>query len=679
MFHRQTNGYFEGYEPPGDVREEIIQQWVPRHGDTASGSGVTPWDSMGTFPAVSEEPFLHGHPHSTASSVSLQAAGYAPSFMSTFCIPTQPMQGFENEGSNPNASFTGRSLADGEHFYMDQSTVPMVDCQGINADSTALRPFATTNAPQSLHSHATSSRKLHPRHEAPLLRPQKHFNHSLPRSGDPSNKRLVVNPRISASGKVQKVALVKHGKHGLSKMAVKVCRILLSHHCWRFPHKEIIFGLSIALEIPYKLLHSWFKKYAKYSKNYQPEHQTKRNTKRKYTESYRHNRRKCVPAAGESLSAGSGKKVNHPFACTNRCGRVFKRKDDWRKHEEINYPQEIWVCRLEPCVSGPVEKRTSFRKDKFREHLTKKHPVMDVTEGDVGSARFTVDSKFSRKCIFRDCNEEFDGWKGRIDHLAEHMVTEWDISQWRDSADESNARREETTDDDSSDSDLSSSDSDKSSSNLDNAGWNPDGSGDDSDDFNYPDTDDSPGDTQTHHRYPPGTPRRGQSSTQKTNGAHQRASHSTRYMAHHNVHEPSPKLVLGLRSLGIANESNRHARGVLSTAKPLDSLESKSFDHQVSADPRTGTGTGSSASLLRVRTKRLRHSTNSPLNTYAIPGSTVASCESQSDVETSYTMYIFQEEYDRHRAFLVGSLLSQDRDRLVNRSLERWYYVPLTH
>ena len=677
MFRRQINGFFEGYEPPGDVGEETIQQWAPHHGDAASGSEVRPWDSMETFPAVSEEPFLHGHLHSTASSVSFQVTGHAPSYTSTFCIPTHTMQGFENEGSNPNTSFTGQSLTNEEHFYMDQSTVPMVGRQGISADSTALRSFANANAPQSLHSYAMSSPKLHPPYEASLQRPQKHYDRSLPRSGDPSNKRLVVNPRISASGKVQKVALVKHGKHGLSKMAVKVCRILLSHHCWRFPQKEIIFGLSIALEIPYKLLHSWFKKYAKYSENYQLEHQTKRNTKQNYTESYRHNRRKCVPAAGESLSVGSSNKVDYPFACTNRCGRVFKRKDDWRKHEEINYPQEIWVCHLEPCVLGPIEKRTSFRKDKFREHLAKKHPVMDVTDEDVRSARLTVDSKFSRKCIFRDCNEEFDGWKGRIDHLAEHMVTKWDISQWRNSADESNETREETTDDDSSDSELSSSDSDKSLSNLGNAGWNPDDSGDDSDDFNYPDTGDPSDDTQTHYQYPPGTPRRGQSSTQKTTGAHQRTSHSTRYMAHHDVHELPPKLVLGLRSLGIANEYNRHAREVLSTTKPLDHSKSKSLDHQASAD--SWTCTGSSASLLRVRTKRLQHSINSSLNTYTIPCDIAASCTSQSDVETSYTMYIFREEYDTHRAFLVGGLLSQDRDRLVNRSLERRYNVPLTH
>jgi hypothetical protein len=39
-----------------------------------------------------------------------------------------------------------------------------------------------------------------------------------------------------------------------------------------------------------------------------------------------------------------------PYCCTLGCGAMFKDKDDWRKHEERNYPQKGWICDLGSVV-----------------------------------------------------------------------------------------------------------------------------------------------------------------------------------------------------------------------------------------------------------------------------------------------------------------------------------------
>jgi hypothetical protein len=65
------------------------------------------------------------------------------------------------------------------------------------------------------------------------------------------------------------------------------------------------------------------------------------------------------------------------------------------------------------------------------EHLNKKHGYLNTSPKDLKAYRSQVSSKFDKKCIFRQCSEEFDSWKERIDHLAKHLEEPWDISEWR--------------------------------------------------------------------------------------------------------------------------------------------------------------------------------------------------------------------------------------------------------
>ncbi|KAH0537549.1 hypothetical protein FGG08_005648 [Glutinoglossum americanum] len=57
--------------------------------------------------------------------------------------------------------------------------------------------------------------------------------------------------------------------------------------------------------------------------------------------------RTCQPTHNLALLARDNDNI---YQCTLKCGYSSNRKDDWRRHEEQNYPQEGWICDLEAVV-----------------------------------------------------------------------------------------------------------------------------------------------------------------------------------------------------------------------------------------------------------------------------------------------------------------------------------------
>ena len=118
-----------------------------------------------------------------------------------------------------------------------------------------------------------------------------------------------------------------------------------------------------------------------------------------------------------------------PFTCTSRCGATFRKKDQWKRHEEINYPTRVWICGLQTCQQKPEEKRAFFRKDHFKNHLSKEHFDLVLDEVDIQNFSKPIPSNFSPECIFRDCFIEFEDWNERINHISEHFRDPWNISE----------------------------------------------------------------------------------------------------------------------------------------------------------------------------------------------------------------------------------------------------------
>jgi hypothetical protein len=182
---------------------------------------------------------------------------------------------------------------------------------------------------------------------------------------------------------------------------------------------------------------------------------------------------------------------NRPFQCTFKCGRTFDRKDDWRKHEEINYPQEGWLCdvssvefragvpictfcgvenpemnhmqkhsRKTPCHDKHFKDlgRISYRKDKIRQHFKNAHPNLPYDEED-DSGHFLVESKFPRSCGF--CSYRFVDWKDRINHIGDHFASHTgaqDMTQWREPFQDKHSKDDD--DDDDYDDDYNDGDDD---------------------------------------------------------------------------------------------------------------------------------------------------------------------------------------------------------------------------
>lgn len=141
---------------------------------------------------------------------------------------------------------------------------------------------------------------------------------------------------------------------------------------------------------------------------------------------YRKNQRMCVPVLVSESASLLEKDQDKQYPCTNRCGAKFNRLGDWEKHEERNYPQELYHCGDCPSRHKPF-----FRKDKFRDHVRNVFGKTAVTEERVNRGRISIASEFPKQCIFTACYHKFLSWKDRSKHLRRHFAEEWSIDQWR--------------------------------------------------------------------------------------------------------------------------------------------------------------------------------------------------------------------------------------------------------
>ncbi|MCJ1387270.1 hypothetical protein MMC18_000110 [Xylographa bjoerkii] len=300
-------------------------------------------------------------------------------------------------------------------------------------------------------------------------------------------KRPRLNGKDATPQRNQRLNSVNHSKShgsaapsldGLSLDASSAC----NHWCSCYPgtlagYNEI-YGLHLAYHAPVYLLTRWFKLHGRI-KDKAAFSLGKVGPGSDVTRKYRHHQKRCNPKdVGGTVVRDEGE----PYACTSRCGAKFKKKDCWRRHEELNFPQELWVCGINDCGAE------SWRKDHFRNHIRKCHKHTAVSKQKLEECHFDIDSLFDKYCIFRRCNEYFPDWRDRIDHIAKELEGPWDIADWRDIDNETNEVKtghqtdsDTDSESDNDNADASDGDSDNSDSDHDNnhgAGLEPDsGSG----------------------------------------------------------------------------------------------------------------------------------------------------------------------------------------------------------
>jgi len=256
-------------------------------------------------------------------------------------------------------------------------------------------------------------------------KPRRRMRTILPSSVSSSNTTLAMN-----SGTPE-----RQNPDGVTSA---VCLLWLSKNQSKMPSEHTMSCLSDLFGDSVEKIRHWFSQNVPTSQRAEDTgYQTMTTSELDVASKYRRNRRECNRKAG-NIGIGDTRLIEfernneRPYACTSRCGSNFRQKAAWKRHEEINRPPEFWLCHLQACHRQPEKRPVFFRKDHFRNHLSKDHTNTSVKEADIAACRMPIKSNFSKYCIFRRCNKKFKTWKERIDHIADHLKGPWKMSQWRD-------------------------------------------------------------------------------------------------------------------------------------------------------------------------------------------------------------------------------------------------------
>ena len=136
-------------------------------------------------------------------------------------------------------------------------------------------------------------------------------------------------------------------------------------------------------------------------------------------QTFQHVRTRRSQRTDESSPPGS-----RIFQCTlgHGCSEMFKRKGDWKRHENAHFPQEVWLC--EPLACAPGER--FLRKERFIEPCNRVHPEVGVRSKRAESFRHEVfGSRWPRTCPFRTCRKSnFLNFDDRLEHIAQQHSRE---------------------------------------------------------------------------------------------------------------------------------------------------------------------------------------------------------------------------------------------------------------
>ncbi|KAI0182910.1 hypothetical protein EV127DRAFT_40829 [Xylaria flabelliformis] len=132
------------------------------------------------------------------------------------------------------------------------------------------------------------------------------------------------------------------------------------------------------------------------------------------------------------------KRHEKPYGCTMPdCEKRFGSKNDWKRHENTqHFMLEMWRCDVEGCV------KVCYRREHFRNHLEKDHPITDPN---------ILEAKLERCRVGRNCEARFwcgfcqeiveikqkgiQAWAERFDHIDEHFSgrnrAQREISEWK--------------------------------------------------------------------------------------------------------------------------------------------------------------------------------------------------------------------------------------------------------
>ena len=253
---------------------------------------------------------------------------------------------------------------------------------------------------------------------------------------------------------------------------VAACSLWLSQNSGKMPSEHEMSCLSVCFGSSIEPIRNWFKRNVTGSmEDEDTGYQTMRASTADIASLYRGNRgceRKATSIGVRAVtSVQIPRNESRPLACTSRCPRTFKEKGDWKRHEEKNRVQRLWICDFQECRNKEGRKRVWLnRKEHFRKHLSSHHPGLKPSSQDIENCYVQLELNFDKHCIFSSCDHIFQSWMERIDHIGEHFKRRWEMSEWRDmdeeekDTDATDAREDESGDSESDDPDDESASDD---------------------------------------------------------------------------------------------------------------------------------------------------------------------------------------------------------------------------
>ncbi|KAJ4133610.1 hypothetical protein NW768_005198 [Fusarium equiseti] len=137
------------------------------------------------------------------------------------------------------------------------------------------------------------------------------------------------------------------------------------------------------------------------------------------------------------------KRHSKPYGCTFvDCTKTFGSKNDWKRHESIqHYQLETWLCNCTKSNSNELCGKVCYRRESFRNHLTKEHEISDqsVLEEKLDTCRKGRHCDAHFWCGFCEntiqIKESENTWTKRCDHIDDHFSGRGDmpkrhISEW---------------------------------------------------------------------------------------------------------------------------------------------------------------------------------------------------------------------------------------------------------
>ena len=237
-----------------------------------------------------------------------------------------------------------------------------------------------------------------------------------------------------SSRKTSKSSEIPKNRH-IGAEALRECRLWIRKHPGIFPRDNVISRLSGKHDTSSRSLRKHF------NATLVAKGVNHRRFKSKEDELATHFRgpRKCK--AKDGWLSVLKRNADEPYVCSYGCGLTFSKRVKWQEHEETNWVQEVWRCRLPGCEIRPAQ----IRKDHLKRHLQTKHKIKNVTEKMLNKGHIRFRTNYPKACIFEDCETKLHSWNERNAHVGDHLEKDWDASMWREL--ESSIAKEENPED----------------------------------------------------------------------------------------------------------------------------------------------------------------------------------------------------------------------------------------